>query len=160
VAALHHVEVTHDPRLREIDCGDWTGRSRAEIEAFDADGLRNWATTPSRMRMPNGETLAEAHQRAMAFFAERMPAHAGQTIALITHGAIGQAILVTAMGRSLDDLWLKERLDNCQISRLEWTAQAGLHLIELSDVRHLADVGTLRLWRTTDVEPEPDADVA
>jgi broad specificity phosphatase PhoE len=89
-----------------------------------------------------------------------MPAHAGQTIALITHGAIGQAILVTAMGGSLEDLWLKERLDNCQISRLEWTDQAGLQLIELSDVRHLADVGTLRLWRTTDVEPEPDVDVA
>ena len=161
VAALHHLEVAHDVRLREIDVGLWTGLSRAQIEAFDADGLRAWATTPARMRMPRGESLAQAQQRALAFFAERMPAHQGQTVAVITHGAIGQAILIAAMGRSLDDLWLKERLDNCQISRLEWTARAGLRLIELCDVRHLADVGTLRLWRTTDVEPnEPDADVA
>jgi len=42
------------------------------------------------------------------------------------------------------------RIDNCQISRLEWTAETGLRLIELADVRHLAEVGSLREWRTTD----------
>jgi broad specificity phosphatase PhoE len=70
---------------------------------------------------------------------------------VICHGALTQAILVNAMGGSIEDLWLKERIDNCQISRLDWTAADGLKLIELCDVRHLADVGSLRGWRTTDV---------
>jgi broad specificity phosphatase PhoE len=109
-----------------------------------------WAERPATMRLPGGETLHEAQTRALEFFAEVMPAHAGETVLLVVHGAIGQAILVHAMGRTIDDLWLKERLDNCQISRLEWTAERGLHLIELSDVRHLEDVGSLRNWRTTD----------
>jgi broad specificity phosphatase PhoE len=79
-----------------------------------------------------------------------MHAHAGQTVVVICHGAIGHAILVNAMGGSVADLWLKERVDNCQISRLEWTPDTGLQLVQLSDVRHLEDVGSLGTWRTTD----------
>ncbi|MBV9543273.1 MAG: histidine phosphatase family protein [Chloroflexi bacterium] len=150
VARPHGLEITTDVRLREIDVGDWTGLNRSQIEVFDAEGIHTWATRPASMRLPNGETLAEAQQRALAFFSEALPPHAGQTVAVVTHGAIGQAILVAAMGLTVEDLWLKERLDNCQISRLEWTPARGLHLIELSDVRHLQDVGSLRNWRTTD----------
>jgi len=150
VAALHGLTVTPDARLREIDTGDWTGKDRAQIEAEFPGGLKAWSTTPATARMPHGETVEEALGRALAFFAETMPAHLDQTIVIISHGAVGQAILVKAMGGGVEDLWLKERVDNCQISRLEWTAAGGLHLVELSDVRHLGDVGSLGTWRTTD----------
>jgi broad specificity phosphatase PhoE len=100
--------------------------------------------------MPNGESLQEAQSRALNFFSDRMPIHAGETVVVVSHGAVGQAILVNAMGRPVEDLWLNERVDNCQISRLEWTPEGGLELIELADVRHLEDVGSLQGWRTTD----------
>lgn len=156
VAAPHRLDVMCDARLREIDVGDWTGRTRTDILAHDAEGLRTWGAAPATMRLPAGETLAEAQRRALDFFAERMPGHLGQTLVVITHGAIGQAILVGAMGGALADLWLKERLDNCQISRLEWTAAAGLRLLELCDIRHLSDVGSLGNWRTTDTDTRGD----
>jgi broad specificity phosphatase PhoE len=150
VALPHALEVTREPRLREIDVGAWTGKGREEIDAEYPGGLKAWATSPAGMRLPQGETLLEAQTRALAFFAERMPHHLDQTIVVIAHGAVGHAILVNALGGTIEDLWLKERIDNCQISRLEWTAADSLKLIELADVRHLADVGSLRSWRTTD----------
>jgi 2,3-bisphosphoglycerate-dependent phosphoglycerate mutase len=148
VGTVHGLEVQADQRLREIDVGQWTGKSRAEIDAEFPGGLRRWAEAPAGMRLPDGETLADAQARALRFFAERMPTHVDQTVVVIAHGAIGQAILVAAMGRTLDDLWLKTRIDNCQISRLEWTPEGGLTLVELCDVRHLEEVGSLRVWRT------------
>lgn len=150
VAAVHRLTVTTDERLREIDTGAWTGKGRAEITAEFPGGLEAWATRPSSMRLPDGETILEAQERALAFFAQRMLAHAAQTVVVISHGAIGQTILVNAMGGTVEDLWLEQRVDNCQISRLEWTPSHGLKLLELSDVRHLEDVGSLRGWRTTD----------
>ena len=150
VARLHRLTVTTDRRLREINTGAWTGKGRAELTVEFPGGLEAWATSPSSMRLPEGETIAEAQSRALAFFADRMPAYADQTVVVISHGAITQTILVHALGGSLDDLWLKQRVDNCQISRLEWTPSHGLKLIDLSDVRHLEDVGSLRGWRTTD----------
>ncbi len=148
VAGLHGLAVELEPQLREFDVGRWTGKSGEEVDAEYPGARRAWADAPAGMRLPGGETLLEAQTRALAFFAERMPAHAGQTVVVISHGGIGQTILVNAIGGSVDDLWLKHRVDNAQISRLEWTPSAGLKLIELSDVRHLADVGSLRTWRT------------
>jgi phosphoserine phosphatase len=150
VARAHEIEVQTDTRLREIDTGAWTGKGRAQIQAEFPGSLEQWATQPASMRLPEGETVLEAQTRALGFFQERMPAHGDHTIVVISHGAVGQAILVNAMGGSVEDLWLKERLDNCQISRLEWSPELGLKLIQLSDVRHLEEVGSLRGWRTTD----------
>jgi broad specificity phosphatase PhoE len=151
VAAAHGLDVIPEPRLREIDVGHWTGKVRADIEAEYPGELKTWATMPAEMRLPDGETLLEAQTRALAFFPECMPQHLDQTVVVISHGAISHAILVEAMGGTIHDLWLKERIDNCQISRLEWSQAGGLELIEMCDVRHLADVGSLRTWRTSDV---------
>jgi broad specificity phosphatase PhoE len=150
VAKLHTLCAQTDIRLREIDTGAWTGKSRQEIEAIYPGALDVWATTPAAMRMPDGETILEAQTRALAFFAEQMPAHLGQMIVVISHGAVTQAILVSAMGGTVTDLWLKQRVDNTQLSRLQWTPERGLELIDLSDVRHLEEVGSLIGWRTTD----------
>jgi broad specificity phosphatase PhoE len=160
VADVHGLPPVGDARLREIAVGDWTGRTRPEIQALYADLLEGWVHRPWAIRLPDGETLREAQARALAFFSEVMNAHLGQTVVVIAHGAIGQAILVHAMGRPIEDLWLEERLDNCQISRLEWTPEEGLQLIELSDVRHLKDVGSLRGWRTTDASEDHSEDGA
>jgi broad specificity phosphatase PhoE len=160
VAAPHGLQVVSDPRLREIDVGDWTGLSRAEIMAIDGERLQAWAERPATVKHPNGEGLGEAQSRALSFFAERMPAHAGDTVVVITHGAIGQAILVHSMGGSLADLWLEARIDNCQISRLEWSVEKGLELRELADVTHLAEIGSLKGWRTTDTDKDRDVDAA
>jgi broad specificity phosphatase PhoE len=150
VATHHGLEVIADQRLREIHVGRWTGLDRQQIEAEWPGVLHGWATSPSTTQLPSGESIHAAQSRVLGFFADRMPEHVGQTVVVISHGAVTQAILVNAMGRTVDDLWLKQRVDNCQISRLEWTVEAGLELIELSDVRHLEDVGSLRTWRTTD----------
>jgi len=150
VAAVHNLPIQTDERLREIHTGEWTSKGRVEIDAGWPGGLKAWATTPSTYLMPGGESIHAAQARALGFFTERMPQHLGQTVVVISHGAVAQAILINAMGRTVEDLWLKERFDNCQISRLHWTPQRGLELIELSDVRHLESVGSLQNWRTTD----------
>jgi probable phosphoglycerate mutase len=150
VAALHQIEVAQDSRLREIDVGAWTGKHRAEISADYPGGLQAWANKPSAYQLPEGELIRDAQARALEFFRERMPTHVGQTVVVISHGAVCQTILVNAMGGTVDDLWLQEGVDNCQISRLEWTAAGGLELVQLVDVRHLTKVGSLRVWRTTE----------
>jgi broad specificity phosphatase PhoE len=152
VASLQQLEVKRETRLREIDVGEWTGKHRDEINAAYPGGLKAWATRPSAFQLPSGESIHQAQTRALAFFGDRMPSHLGETIVVISHGAVCQTILVSAMGGTVDDLWLKEGIDNCQISRLEWTAERGLQLIQLVDVRHLEQVGSLRVWRTTERE--------
>jgi len=152
VAAPHGLPVTPDARLREIDTGDWTRRLGADLRRDQPDAVATWRTRPASMRLPGGETLAEVQARALAFFAATLGQHGGGTVVVLAHGTINQCILVQAMRRPVTELWLAERIDNCQISRLEWTVGDCLRLVELSDVRHLADTGSLKGWRTTDTE--------
>jgi 2,3-bisphosphoglycerate-dependent phosphoglycerate mutase len=155
VARLQHLEVTKEPRLRELDVGRWTGRLGAEIRESEPDLIALWRERPADLQIPGGETLAQAQQRALAVIDESLPRHQGQTVVIITHGALTQCLLVAGMGRPLADLWLKERIQNCQISRLEWTAETGLKLVELADVRHLSEVGSLTVWRVADARYAP-----
>ena len=151
VAQTLALEIQAEQRLREIATGGFTGKNPAEIDAAYPGIRALWAGAPSSMRLPDGgETLLEAQTRALDFFNERMPDHMGETIVIVSHGAVGQAIVVNSMGGTVEDLWLKERVDNCQITRLEWTPEGGLKLIEMADVRHLQDDGSLGHWRTTD----------
>jgi len=150
VAAAHGLPVVTDTRLREVHVGEWTGLGRAEIDAAFPNGLKQWATTPAQYVIAGGEPIGVAQLRALEFFGKRLHQHSGETVVVISHGAISQAILVHAMGGTVQDLWLKQRMDNCQISRMEWSLEGGLQLIELSDRRHLEEVGSLGGWRTTD----------
>jgi broad specificity phosphatase PhoE len=150
VARPHGLTVIAEERLRELDVGRWTGRLGAEIRESEPELMALWRDHPAALRIPDGETLAQAQERALEFLDETLPRHAGQTVVVLTHGALTQCILVAGLHRPLEDLWLKERIQNCQISRLDWTPDNGLELIELADVRHLADVGSLTVWRVAD----------
>lgn len=148
VAEPHGLQPRPDPRLREIDAGLWTGRLSTDLrQAYPAE-MELWRERPWAGRMPGGESLQEAQARCIAFFQERLPRHAGHVVAVISHGAVTQAILTYAMQRPIQDMWLPEgRVENCQVSRLEWSEQAGPRLLELCDTRHLAQVGALGSWR-------------
>jgi phosphoserine phosphatase len=121
VAVPHGLQVIADPRLREIDVGDWTGLSAAEVKATDGERQEAWRTWPATVRMPRGEALGEVQARALEFFSVRMHDHAGQTVVVIAHGAISQAILINGMGGAIADLWLPNWLANCQVATLDCT---------------------------------------
>lgn len=151
VAERHGLRPIADPRLRELNVGAWTGRSGAELQQEQPEAITLWRTQPAALRLPDGETLAEVQARALTCLNERLAQHApGETVMVIGHGTVNQTILVHALGGTVADLWLKQRVDNCQISRLTWTREDGLMLVELSDVRHLEAVGSLKTWRVTD----------
>lgn len=156
VAEPHGLPVSGVSALREIATGQWTGRRGADVAEEQPDFMAVWRSEPWRLRLPGGETLAETQERALAFLHQTLPAHVGQTVLVVTHGTSGQCILAHALGRSIQDLWLPERFDNCQIARLTWSPESGFEVDDLCDVRHLAEVGSLRGWRVVDAAPSPE----
>jgi broad specificity phosphatase PhoE len=157
IAAHHGLAVTADARLSEIDVGAWTGRLGTELSVSDPDTIAVWKTRPAQARLPDGETLEGTQTRALSFFMSEMARHAGRSVVVISHGTVGQCILIAGLGGTVDDLWLNERLVNCSLSRLEWTPETGLRVVELVDVRHLEEVGSIKTWRVVDQTDEDAA---
>lgn len=82
-------------RLREIDVGDWTGRSIAEIRSEDPEGYLGWragTTTPV-----GGESWSEFSARVCTVIEEerQMPC---ENLLVVCHGGVIRAILQHFLG--------------------------------------------------------------
>ncbi|MCB1898602.1 alpha-ribazole phosphatase family protein [Cognatazoarcus halotolerans] len=83
-----------DPRLQEIDFGEWEGRSFAEIgSAIDA-----WADDPLGFRAPGGESPREMATRADEAFSEIRARHDAQAVVIVAHGGPLRAIAGGLLG--------------------------------------------------------------
>jgi broad specificity phosphatase PhoE len=74
IAAAWKGPVLSDPRLREIDLGDYEGRPWEEFEA-DVELTAAFAGDPYRTELPGGESLAHLEKRVMAALRDILAAH-------------------------------------------------------------------------------------
>jgi broad specificity phosphatase PhoE len=145
ISAATGLPIIPEPRLREIHAGRWTNRLSDEVALQEPDRTRAWNEAPATTSLPEGEGLAEAQQRILAFVAERIPAYDGARVVVATHGAILQTLMAAAQDIALDQLWLKTPAANGAIVRIEWTpgpAHGGLRLVGPPSVAHLAPLGS------------------
>ena len=88
LAGTLQLEVELDPDLREIDVGDWTEMTRAEIEVHWPGELAAWSEGRSESTM-GGESRTHLTDRVRAALA-RVAAGAapGDTLLVVSHGAL------------------------------------------------------------------------
>ena len=94
LAARDWVTLSFDPRLWELNFGDWEGMPWDLIRRSDSD---RWAADPWRIAPPGGETFAEVHARVGAVLAEASP-----ETALVCHAGPIRAARMIATGASYD----------------------------------------------------------
>ena len=82
-----------NPRLRELDIGDWEGLTRDQIERTAGNVLRRFDDGDPDVRPGGGENLREIAQRAFSVMAELLDAHPGRRLAVVTHLGVIRALL-------------------------------------------------------------------
>ncbi len=145
IAAATGLAIFPDRRLREIDAGRWTNRLSDEVSLEEPDRVSAWNNAPATTSLPDGEGLAQAQQRILAFVADRIPAYDGHSVIVAIHGAILQTLMAAANDIPLDGLWLKTPAANGAIVRVGWSPGPGagnLRLLGPPSVAHLAPLGS------------------
>ncbi len=140
IAAAVRLPIYPEPRLREIDAGSWTARSVDEVGRAEPEWVRAGNEAPATTSPTDGETLAQAQERILAFVQEQASRYEGQSIVVGTHGAILQTLMAAAQGLSLDQLWLDTPAPNGAIVHIEWRS-GRLRLLGPPGVDHLAPLG-------------------
>ena len=87
------LSVQSDPGLRELDVGDWSGLTRAEIEARGPELLARFEAGDSDTRPPGGETRREIRHRARFALRSIVNANAWGRIVLVSHLGLIRALL-------------------------------------------------------------------
>jgi broad specificity phosphatase PhoE len=107
------VDVEVAEELIELDFGEWTGLTFKELESSDT--WRRFNQFRSSTRIPGGEMMLEAQERAVSFVERCCGRDPDDTICLFTHGDICRAILLYYAGIPLDFVH-RIRVDTASIS--------------------------------------------
>ncbi len=138
IASRHGLPVRSDPRLRELDWGDWGGLTHGEIEARAPRELAAWMADLMGAAPPGGESLATLAARVQGMLADIVSHHQGQTVLLVAHGGPLRVLLCLALGLELQ-LQDRFRLDSASLSELALYEEHSM-LIRLNDTSHLERV--------------------
>jgi len=100
IAAARSLELHLCEAAMEIDFGEWTGRTIAEL---DGDPLwQRFNTERSTTRAPGGELMAEVQARMAGGIEAIRAAHPGETVLLVSHADAIRAALAHYAQVSLD----------------------------------------------------------
>lgn len=86
--------VTIEPRLREINLGDWQGLYTDEIERRWPREKQQWHDAPLSARPPNGETIEELAARVSAAADDIARQYANRTVGIVAH-ELPIAVIIT-----------------------------------------------------------------
>ncbi len=82
-----------DPRLRELDVGEWAGLTRLEIEARDPGRLERFEAGDPEVCAGGGESRSAMRRRVRAAAAEIARSHPDRCVAVVAHMGTVRALL-------------------------------------------------------------------
>jgi broad specificity phosphatase PhoE len=123
IAEPHELRVQIEDGLDELDFGQWTGLSFDHLEGDPA--WQAWNEARASARPPQGESMAEAVDRATGTLSRLAAEHPGEVIVAVSHCDIIRGVIASYLGLPLDNL-LRFDVDPASVSRMavgDWGAR-------------------------------------
>jgi alpha-ribazole phosphatase len=134
------LEVTADPRLREMSFGTWEGRSWADIEEGDPERLQAWMNDWVETPAPEGEAFVDLADRVQHWLSEVQQAAADdEHIVTVAHAGTIRAVLCQVLGLPLERAF-RLHVDHAHVSTVA-SGQMGLEVL-CANARQFADYET------------------
>ena len=120
---------------RQLDYGDWQGKSPEEVRVRWQQLLTAWYEKPHTVYVPGGESLDDVRSRCGRALKEIVAAHQQSCVAIVAHTVVNRIILLVVMGLDNARFW-HIRQDTCAINEIEVTGDA-FTLVSMNDTCHL-----------------------
>ena len=99
VAARHgSPEIIVEPRLKEINLGEWASQRSADLKLSEPKKFPRWQTQPWKVRPPKGESMKEEQRRCHAALEDIVDKYEGKIIFIGAHSMVNGVILCDVMG--------------------------------------------------------------
>ncbi len=124
--------------LIDMDVGSWQGLTPEEVAQQDGQLYQKWLKHPHEVRFPHGESLDMVRQRAFAAVNDVASRHENQTVALVSHEAVCQILIIAILGLDNSHFW-QVRQDVNAINIFELRDGAPLVML-VNDTCHLKNL--------------------
>jgi len=134
---FHQLAIESEDGLKELDIGDLDGLTIEEMRSQYSSFWQKWTSgEPGLAKCPNGESLAEAQQRAWDTIQEITRRHRQQTAIVVTHYFVIVSVICKALGIDLSHMGRFRALNTGAINILDFRDER-ITLTLFNDTCHL-----------------------
>jgi probable phosphoglycerate mutase len=138
-----------DPRLLEMDYGEWEGLTYDQIEERDLERRRRWEADPATMACPEGESGNQVAERARSFLLDLLTdderLHDGTAVTehpvlAVGHSTLNRVLICVALAIPIREFRLRLIQSQVNLTALQWAQGARPNeakLLLLNDVAHV-----------------------
>lgn len=138
-AAALQLEPSYSAGWREQAFGLLEGLTFDDIRQRHPEEFALWARHDPDYELPGGaESRRRFHARVLAALQALSAAHAGRTLAVVTHGGVLDMVYRTALGLSLHGP-RECAIPNAGLNRVR-VGESGLEIVSWADDAHVADL--------------------
>ncbi len=117
IASFHENDVSEFKELREMNFGNWEGKSFKEIKNENPLDFQKWIKDPVKYSPPSGETLEQFQGRVLHGF-NKVLEKSYKKNAIVTHGGVIMILLVTILEMPLIN-YRKFEVANTGITKID-----------------------------------------
>lgn len=118
IAEPHGLTPQTEPRLADMDFGEWQGKAVKEVAENYPELFAQWETDPYRLQIPGAGGFAGVEAGLSSLLGELEERYPRDTVVLVTHRLVIKMLLVLVLGLPRQGYW-QLRPDPASITRLE-----------------------------------------
>ena len=111
-------KIIFEPRLRELNFGQWEGLQYNEIIEKYGSFYNKWVNDPFNSRPPQGESLLDLQKRCMEFLEFALKNFKHKKIGIVSHSGPIRSMLISLNKLKKKDFW-NIRVDHLSINRVK-----------------------------------------
>lgn len=133
------VEIELLDELREMNMGEWEGRTLEEIKAKDPENFENYWMRPHLFVKNTGENFDEMLNRAKKALEKIIAENKDGNILVVTHGVTLKALMSHFSQEGFIKFWTKPVVEQASISMVKVLGQSEGEIMLYGDTRHFEE---------------------
>lgn len=127
-----------DNDLRDMDFGNWEGKSLSEVEKTYMKLYQKWLISPHKVVIPNGESLSNVRDRVYCFLRKISKIGEEKVIIIVSHRVVLKLMVLLLLGLKEKEFF-KINISNCSITLFQ-IINGKVRLELFNDTCHLKQV--------------------
>ena len=113
-----NLEINASKQFREINSGDWQGKTFDQLEVEFSDSYGVWLKDIGKAQSPNGESVKDLYERVWKEIEKIVCDNGGKTIAIATHATPIRAVCCRLKGYNYQDMKKVKWVSNASVSEV------------------------------------------
>ncbi|NLG93202.1 MAG: histidine phosphatase family protein [Clostridiales bacterium] len=133
----HNLPLQIEPMLREMDGGDFEGKSWSELAELYPEEIEKWYSDPGAFCPANGEPASMVYDRMWKAVTGIVQKNKGKTVCCVSHGCAIRNFLCHALNKPLEEMREVPGLYNTAVSIVDFDDEMHSNVVLMNDVSHL-----------------------